>query len=336
MITRRKVLQSGTLLGLAASIGPLASRAARAGTAITVAESEGHGWAVVYIADGADLWANNGLDVEVAKFTAGRLALDAVLTESAQFCTTTQSPTLLAAMRGLKPRIVADFSRSSREMLVSANRKSGVTKAADLKGKKVGTKVGTSGHFFLNQFLALHDLTLRDVEVVNMGGPEMVTAVVKGDIDAFAWDWLSVTAAQNQAGDDILVLDHTGIEKIWGYHLILVANDKVVQESPDVVEMAVKSLLDAERFIADNPDKTIEHVAKRTATSAEDTAKGIDLLDIGVKLDDGLVDVMVAETEWAVAEKIAKPYDGDVRALFRDAVYEDALAKLAPDRVSLS
>jgi len=336
MVTRRKFLHSSALLGLAASFAPLTSRAAKAGSAITVAESEGHGWAVVYVADAADHWSNNGLEVEVAKFTAGRLALDAVLTESADFCTTTQSPTLLAAMRGLNPRIVADFSRSSREMLVTANRKKGVAKATDLKGKKVATKMGTSGHFFLNQFLALHGMTLKDVEVVNMGGPEMVTAVVKGDIDAFAWDWLSVIAAQKQAGDDIVVLDHAGIENIWGYHLILVANDKVVQERPDVVEMAVKSLVDAEAFIADNPEKTIGYVAKRTATSLEDTEKGIGLLDIGVKLDNSLVDVMVAETEWAIAQNIAQPYDGDVRVLFRDVIYQDALAKVAPDRVSLS
>jgi len=335
MLSRRSLLHAGGAAVTLAASGPMA-RFARAANNITVAESEGHGWAVVYVADAADLWADRGLEVEVAKFTAGRLALDAVLTESADFCTTTQSPTLLALQRGLKPRIVADFSRSSKEMLVAANRKRGVESATDLKGKKVATKVGTSGHFFLNQFLALHDLELSDVEVVNMGGPEMVTAVVKGDVDAFAWDWLSVIAAQKQAGDDIVVLDNTGIEKIWGYHLIFVANESTVVDRPGVVEGAVRALFDAEEFVATHREKTIEYVAKRTATSPEDTAKGIDLLDIGVKLDDSVVDVMVAEAHWAVAQGIAQPYDGDLRALFRGAVWPDAMRKVRPDRVALS
>ena len=291
---------------------------------------------MVYTADAANTWAANGLDANVAKFTAGRLALDAVLTESADFCTTTQSPTLLALMRGLEPRIVADFSRSSKEMLVAANRKQGVSSPADLKGKKVATKIGTSGHFFLNQWLALHGMTLDDVEVVNMGGPEMVTAVVRGDIAAFAWDWLSAIAAEKQAGDDIVVLDREGIEDIWGYRLIFVANNSLVQNSPEVVENAVKSLLEAEEIISGNRQQAIEYVAERTATSVEDTTKGMDLLDIGVELDDSMIDVMVAEAEWAIGEGIAPPYDGDLRQLFRGAVYEDALMKLAPDRVRLS
>jgi len=336
MISRRSLLRFGSCLGLTAVIAPSLVRTARAETAVTIAESEGHGWAVVYTADAADTWAEQGLEASVAKFTAGRLALDAVLTESADFCTTTQSPTLLALMRGLEPRIVADFSRSSKEMLVAANQKQGISKPSDLKGKKVATKIGTSGHFFLNQWLALHDMKLSDVEVVNMGGPEMVTAVVRGDVDAFAWDWLSAIAAQKQAGDDIVILDREGIEEIWGYRLIFVANNSLVQEAPDVVEKAVQSLLDAEKLIEENRAQAIEYVSERTATSIEDTTKGMDLLDIGVQLDNGIVDVMVAEAEWAIEQGIAPPYDGDLRTLFRGAIYEDALKKLAPDRVTLS
>ncbi len=335
MISRRHLLKAGGYLGLA-TVVPSVIGPARAETAITIAESEGHGWAVVYTADAAELWNKNGLDASVAKFTAGRLALDAVLTESADFCTTTQSPTLLALMRGLEPRIVADFSRSSREMLVAANKSMGVSKPSDLMGRKIATKIGTSGHFFLNQWLALHGMTLSDVELVNMGGPEMVTAVVRGDVDAFAWDWLTAIAAQDQAGDDIVVLDREGIEKIWAYRLVFVANSSLVEESPETVERAVQSLLDAEELINTDRSQAIEYVAERTATSTDDTTIGMDLLDIGVTLDDGLVDVMVAEAEWAIGQGIAAPYDGDLRTLFRNAVYEDALQNLAPERVTLS
>lgn len=335
MLTRRTFVQGAIGTGLAAPLVSLSGQGAQAQAAVTVAESEGHGWTVVYVADGAKLWAPNGLDVSVAKFTAGRLALDAVLSGSAQFCTTTQSPTLLAAMRGLKPRIVADFSRSAKEMLVAASKKAGVTKPADLKGKKVATRIGSSGHFFLNQWLKLHGMTLADVEVVNMAGPEMVASVVKGDVAAFAWDWLSAVAAQRQAGDDIVILDREGIEKIWRSHLIFVANQDTVEKSPQLVEAAVKTLFDAEAFIKENPAKARSIVAARTATSEEDTQKGIDLIDIDVRLSSNIVDVMVAEAEWAIAQKIAQPYSGNLRELFAGLIYPDAMRKLRPDRVTL-
>lgn len=336
MLTRRQMLQSTAGLAFATALTPIFSGIANAATRITVAQSEGHGWAVVYVADAAGLWAPHGLEVDVAKFTAGRLALDAVLSESAQFCTTTQSPTLLAAMRGLQPRIVANFSRSSKEMLVAANRSRGINTPADLKGRRIATRIGSSGHFFLNQWLALHGMQLGDVEVVNMAGPDMVTAVVRGDIEAFAWDWLSAIVAQQQAGDDIVVLDREGIENIWGYHLIFVANARTVDNHPEVVEAAVQALFDAEEFIMNDRASTIAHVAARTATSEADTEQGIDLLDIGVELNDSLVDVMVAEAHWAIEQGIAQPYSGDLRALFRSAIYPDAMMKIRPDRVALS
>lgn len=55
-----------------------------------------------------------------------------------------------------------------------------------------------------------------------------------------------------------------------------------------------------------------------------------------MKLDDSLVDVMVAEAEWAFDQGIAQPYPGDLRELFRSIIYPDAMMKVRPDRVSLS
>ena len=335
MLNRRIFLQSTAAAGLVLPFAGAGFSTAFAATPVTVAESEGHGWTVVYVADAAKLWAPNGLDVSVAKFTAGRLALDAVLSESASFCTTTQSPTLLAALRGLKPRIVADFSRSAKEMLVAASKKSGVETPADLKGKKIATRIGSSGHFFLNQWLKLHGMTLADVEVVNMAGPEMVAATVRGDVNAFAWDWLSAIAAQRQGGDDIIILPREGIEDIWRSHLIFVANEDTVTKSPELVEAAVKTLFESEALIQSNPAEALKYVAERTATSEDDTQKGIELLDIKVQLDKQIVDVMVAEAEWAIEQKIAEPYSGDLRALFSGLIYPDAMQKLRPDRVSL-
>lgn len=335
MLNRRTFLHSAAAGGLALPFAGSFLSGARAATPVTVAESEGHGWTVVYVADAAKLWAPNGLDVSVAKFTAGRLALDAALSGSASFCTTTQSPTLLAALRGLKPRIVADFSRSAKEMLVAASKKSGVETPADLKGKKIATRIGSSGHFYLNQWLKLHGLTLADVEVVNMAGPEMVAATVRGDVNAFAWDWLSAVAAQRQGGDDIIILPREGIEAIWRSHLIFVANEETVTKTPEVVEAAVKTLFDSEALIQSAPAEALRYVAERTATSEEDTQKGIELLDIEVRLNSEIIDVMVAEAEWAIEQKIAEPYSGDLRALFAGLVYPDAMQKIRPDRVSL-
>lgn len=309
---------------------------AQAPTPVTIAESEGHGWSVVFVADAENTWGRYGLKAEVAKFTAGRLAMEAVLADKAEFATTTDSPTILAAMRGLRPIIVADFSRSSREMLVVARTDRGVTDPKALKGKKIATQVGTSGHYFLSSYLKLHGMSLRDITLINMRGPEMVTALVKGDADAFAWDWRTAQVAESQAPGQIRILPIEGIERVWQNHLILVTNEKTVKEKPDVIERAVQSLFAAEDFMKKEPARTLDHVAQRTATTKEATDVGIKLLDVEVNLDTRLISDMVANAEWAIEANLAQRPKEDLRALFRGLVHDAAMRKVRPDRVRLA
>ena len=77
-LDRRSFLRRTAGLGGLAVLGARPSFA-QAPMPITVAESEGHGWTVVYIADAENTWAKFGLKAEVSRFTAGRLAMEAVL-----------------------------------------------------------------------------------------------------------------------------------------------------------------------------------------------------------------------------------------------------------------
>jgi ABC-type nitrate/sulfonate/bicarbonate transport system substrate-binding protein len=240
---------------------------------------------------------------------------------------------VLAAMRGLKPIIVADFSRSSREMLVVARNDRGVGDPKGLRGKRIATQVGTSGHYFLSSYLKLHGLGLREVTLVNMRGPEMVTALVKGDVDAFAWDWRTAQIAEQQAPGVTRVLPIDGIETIWQNHLILVTNEKTVREMPGVIERAVQALFAAEASMKADPARAVADVAARTATSKEATEVGIKLLDIEVNLSDRLVRDMVANAEWAIEAGLAQRPKEDLAKLFRSLVLDAPMRKIRPERV---
>ena len=63
--------------------------------------------------------------------------------------------------------------------------KKSITKPADLKGKKVGVLLGGTVEYFAKLYLASGGVDLKDVEVVNLRPMEMVTGLVRGDIDAF-------------------------------------------------------------------------------------------------------------------------------------------------------
>jgi NitT/TauT family transport system substrate-binding protein len=325
------------LAGLALSASAAPSWAQQPGVEkIVVAESQGFSWAIPYLVTGKNYWKNHGIEATTLQFTSGRLAFDAAVAGKAQFATSTDSVVGLAGANGVPAVIVAEFSRLSSGMVVAARTDRGIRSGAQLKGKRVATTIGTSGHYFLSRFLSLHGLALKDVTLVNLRGPDAVTAAVKGDIDAFAWGWDAGQKAVADSGGKVQVLDDTGLEKVFLSHYVLTASESLVQGKPRLVEAAVRSLLDAEKFYRAQAADAVALVAERTKATVETTKAGLDTVSIGVRLDNRLLDDLVLNAQWAVEAGLATPPKEDLRALYRKLIYADALKAAAPDRVTLA
>jgi len=302
---------------------------------ITVAESQGFSWAIPYVLSTRNFWKKYDVEATTLGFTSGRLALDAVLAGKAQFGTTTDSPMALLGANGLRSMIVAEFSRISQGMAVTARTDRGIDKSADLKGKRVATPLGTSGHYYLSRYLSLYGLTLKDVQVVNLRAPDAVTALVRGDIDAFAWGLEAGEHAMVQAPDKVRLLSNENIEKVFVSHYVLVATEEVVKTQPELVRSSVRALLDAEKFYRSDNTTAVADVAQRLKATNEVTKKSLETVNVGVRLDESLLDDLVLNGKWAVEAGLARQPEQDLRALYRSLIYPDAMRAVAPDRVAL-
>jgi NitT/TauT family transport system substrate-binding protein len=232
--------------------------------------------------------------------------------------------------------IVAEFTRLSSGMSVAARNDRGIDTPAQLKGKRVATTLGTSGHYFLSRYLSLQGLGLKDVSVINLRGPDAVTALLRGDIDAFAWGWDAAQKAVADGDGRVRVLPDTGLEKVFVSHYVLTATEALVRSDPKLVESAVRALLDAEAFYRTRHAEAIALVAERTKATVAVTKEGLDNVSVGVKLDNRLLDDLVLNAQWAVEAGLAAPLEGDLRALYRQHIHTDALRAVAPDRVTLA
>lgn len=329
-------LRRKLLLGLGAV--PLAGlwKGAQAATQkIVVAESQGYNWALPYLLSSRNFWKKYDIEATTLGFTSGRLALDAVLAGKAQFGTTTDSPMALLGANGMRSLIVAEFSRVSQGMVVAARTDRGIDKSADLKGRRIATTFGTSGHYYLSRYLSLYGLTLKDVQVVNLRAPDAVTALVRGDIDAFAWGLEAGEHAIAQAPEKVKLLSNDNIEKVFASHYVLAATEDVVKNHPDLVQSAVRALLDAEKFYRSNYAAAVTDVAARLKAPEDVVSKSLTTMKIGVGLDTTLLDDLVLNGKWAIEAGLAKPPEQDLRALYRSLISPDAMLAVAPERVTL-
>ena len=151
-------------------------------------------FAPLYVAMARDYFRQQGIDVQLDRATAGQDAMpmlangqiDALVGGFA-------AATFNAVGRGLDLRIVASMGRQPAQgypsalMVRSDLLQSGaVSQMADLRGRKVALSggVGATGSYWMATKLRAAGLSLKDIEVVNMGFPDMVAAFKTKAIDA--------------------------------------------------------------------------------------------------------------------------------------------------------
>lgn len=298
--------------------------------------SDGYTWSVPYVADGIEAWKKYGLNASMATFPSGRESLESALTKDSEFGVSTDSPYLFAAMSGLKPVIFANYQRYSNDMKIVARMGRGVTgnDPASLKGKRIATRIGTSGHYALHKYLEMARLKKTDVTIVNMTPGDAINAMVRGDVDGVSWTSRAAFVIQNALKDEAFVMTQEGFSKFFASHQLMCTNETVMAQRPGILKAGVQAMLEAEAFMA--KDKAwMDIVAKRTKTTPEAVAKETADFEFQLRFDDRFVQDLIDAAEWAIEEKLAKRPDTDLRKLFVSTFYTKALAEVAPDRVKL-
>ena len=209
------------------------------------------------------------------------------------------------------------------------------TVPASLKGKKIATRVGTSGQYMLAKYLEMAGLTIKDVTVIDMSPNDMTVALVRGDVDGFAWTGQAALVAEKQSGNKVAVMTQTGLDKYFQSHQLLLTSEKVVKEKPELVQAAVKAMFAAEERIAKDKNWP-ELIAKRVRAPAAEIHDATEAFEFKVGFDKRFLDDLVAQAEWAISAGLGKRPAGDLRQLLRGLIYEGPVKAERPDRVTLA
>lgn len=146
---------------------------------------------------------------------------------------------------------------------VLALKKSGITKPADLSGKKLGAPVFDAGRKGFPIFEKANGIS--NVAWTSMDPPLRETMLVRGDIDAitgFSFTSLLNLEARGVKAEDVVVMnfaDH-GV-KLYGN--VIIASPKLLKENPTAVRAFLAAFAKGAKEVMANPEAAIATVKDR-------------------------------------------------------------------------
>ena len=209
VLTRRRLLQASAALPLATLAAPaFAQAAAKAPKQIRIAYQRG---GILVIAQQQKVlekyFEPRGIEVVWRVFPFSNPALEALNVGSMDFSSSGNSPIIFAQAGGFDVQYAATQPSGDGGEGIVVLPSSGITKVAELKGKRVGFAKGTSAHYFLVAALENAGLKYQDVEPVFIAPSDAPTALLRGDIAAWAvWDPYLALAEKKLGGKVIAAL----------------------------------------------------------------------------------------------------------------------------------
>lgn len=316
-----------TTLTVSAALG--LSACANEPAQITVAYAPFESTALVWIAEDQQFFSRSDLAVSFRKYDTGAAALEGMLSGEADIAVGTgEFPLVASVLQKKEPRVIASIARSELVSVI-ARKDRGIQAVADLKGKKIGTTVGTIAEFYLGRFLEINGLSMTDVTLVDLKSPaDWVNAVVAGDVDAVATAEPSATAAQKGLGANAVAWSAQSGQPLYA---LAITTDQWLGMESGALHKFLEALVRAEEFAARNPERAQSIVQKRLEMDPASMQVVWGRNEFSLALDQSLIAALEDESRWLIARDV----NGAISVPdFLKYISEDGLATVRPDAVN--
>jgi sulfonate transport system substrate-binding protein len=175
-------------------------------------------------------FAKDGISIRWVQTLGSNKALEFLNAGSIDFGSTAGAAALVAKINGNPIKSIYVYSRPEWTALVT-RKDTAIGKIVDLKGKRVAVTRGTDPHIFLVRALQSAGLTEKDITPVLLQHPDGKTALIRGDVDA--WAGLDPMMAQAEVEDGARLFYRKPEANTWG---ILNVREAFLRDHPEVVQ----------------------------------------------------------------------------------------------------
>ena len=188
--------------------------------------------------------AVDGVKFEVVTLDTTPALSDALVSGSIDFAISGVTPTISSIAQGRDLKIIASAADGGSGFIGN-----GESSLDELVGKKIGIVQGSAQEVALRLLIDEAGLTPEDFELSVIPVPEMASAFIAGDIDAFMGVEIGVSIAKNAGGTEVVDPYSTPIGKV---NIGLVTTGKLIEENPELVQKVVDTHAATSAYMADN------------------------------------------------------------------------------------
>ena len=212
---------------------------------------------------------------------------------------------------------------------IVARRSAGISRLSDLKGKKVGTSLSTSAHYFLSKMARTAGLSETDVAAVAIRLPDMPAAIKRGDVDAIAiWEPEAYNSEQALGADAIVFQDRSVYREL--FNLNTTAEVLADPARRRALVAAVARIVTASEQVTSRPPSVWPLVSSKINVPQPTISAVWSHFRFAGGLPRDLLDVMVEEERWVAAVQKREPRARPAIERLVDAtVLRDAVASLS-------
>ena len=253
-------------------------------------------------------FAKDGISIRWVQSLGSNKALEFLNAGSIDIGSTAGAAALIARINGNPIKAVGVFSRPEWTALVTRGDVA-LSSPADLKGKSIAVTRGTDPHIFLVRALDSVGLTEKDVKLVLLQHGDGKTALIRGDVDA--WAGLDPIMAQAEIENGAKLFYRKAEANTWG---VLNAREAFANENPALVKRVLALYEEARLWALANPADLRAILAKETKLPDAVVARQLERTDLTNKsLGQAARDTILAAGIALQKAGVIKP-EADVKA----------------------
>lgn len=270
-----------------------------------------------------DEFAEDGITIEWYNFANGPAGNEAFTAGEIDFFNGMGDQPFIAGVGNNIPITLlaaTDDLGKGNKIVVRAD--SGIDGIADLKGKRIGTYIGTQQHRQWQQKLNAAGLSADDVEFVNLTNfNERYAAFEKGEIDTF----VATTYNYNSIDDSsIKQIDDFGDFPASGY---IIGSTEFIKKYPEITQRFMNVLVRAQKWIDENPDESYEILSESSGLDVAEVKETNEDLNIYLRLDENHKQGILDTYEFLREQGTINVEIDDLESHFDSSFIDKALAE---------